>query len=345
MSKTNKNTESFASKAKKIMANESDPSLQKDLLAQLAQEQEQYKIDNNIDQHQEMSCGGKMKANGGMIKSYQSGGAFNPYINDWTVPITAEQNAQYMNLSNPMIQNPQQLTMGYREMPQQTSETPFFQREGTQDVMAFGMQSLPSIASGLTTYLGNRQLEKDARRQAELARENYSKISAPQQTAQQYNLGRERASARELASEARASANRQLANVARTRGEYLSGASSAATRTQRNLGQALSQSYQKEGAMNQAERARVAAANAQARMAADQFNAQQEARANALANQWLQQAMAYKQGQYGAITGTLGDMAKIGAQNQMISSLGDRYGYQRANWYTPNQRYIQYTGR
>lgn len=215
-----------------------------------------------------------------------------------------------------------------------------------QDAGAFGMQSLPSIASGITNYIGNKNLQKAANKQANKIEENVTKTKAQQVTAAQYNLGRERANIRNMSKENRAAMNRAMAqNSGGSRGLMMTGMLAGATKNQQVSGRQLSSSYQKEGVMNQQAQQRAGEMNARLTASNNAANAQREMQAKMMADRWRQQAHGHNQGQYGAITGTMQDMQQIAAQNQMISSLGDRYGYERANWYTPNQRQINYTGR
>jgi hypothetical protein len=351
-----KDNETYAQAATRLAKMESDPALLQELHGNLAAEMQadpKYIKAKEAESVKEMKCGGKM-ANGGYIQSYQTGGGLSyPMTTNDPMgfrmvpqdPYVAQRYSNFDTTMNPM--NPYvssntmqpELNVGVGNINASQPNT------GWQDAAAFGMQSLPSIASGLTTYLGNRALERQTKDMAKSAKGDYTTLMAPQQVAQRVSLGEERADARRNAREARAAGSRGIANAARTRGEYLAGAGSAATRVQQALGQQLGQSRQREAQMNAAERARVGSANAQAMMSTDQFNARQKAMADQRYYDLMQQAQLYKQGQYGAVTGTMQDMQKIAAQNQMISSLGDRYGYQRANWYTPNQRQIQYTGR
>ena len=212
----------------------------------------------------------------------------------------------------------------------------------TAAAAGFGLQIAPSIASGIISSIGNNKMKRAYNDLAEGMKGKYTHAKAYIQTPEQISLERERSSARKEAGDVKGAAFYDLKNTSRTRGEYLAGASNLTSKIQRNLSNTLSVSYQNEAQMNAAERSRVNAANAAMMTNTSQFNAQQDTRNLQDYYNLKGQALGYKAGQYNVWQGVGQDIMKISNQNQMISSLGDHYGYTRPNWYRPNQWNIKY---
>lgn len=207
---------------------------------------------------------------------------------------------------------------------------------------SFGIQALPSIASGIISSYTNNKLMDKANKYADEAKNNYATAKAYLQTPQQISLESERSGLRSEANNMKSAGFNSIKNSARTRGEYMNSSSSLISKIQDNLNKSLGSSYQNEAIINAQEKSRVNAENSRTLNATSQFNAGQKA--NALNNyyNWKQQAMAYQQGKAASWQGAMSDLMKIQAQNQMISSLGNRYGYTVDNWWTPNKRSIKY---
>ena len=372
--KNKKNKMTFAQRAKKIMEKESDPKLQMDLLEQLAQEQEQYKLDNGLYKKQ-FSEPGQFAGDG---ESYLDPTSvfFNPDF-DLAEQEALEKERQYNNankIADSIGKNARWLDdIGNGRFTELTSypgnrvkydydgnvlgKQVFPESKGNginswmsdhpmaANAAAFGIQALPSIASGIiSSYTNNRLMDK-ANKYADEAKNNYATAKAYLQTPQQISLESERSGLRSEANKMKSAGFNSIKNSARTRGEYMNSSSSLISKIQDNLNKSLGSSYQNEAITNAQEKSRVNAENSRTLNATSQFNAGQKT--NALNNyyNWKQQAMAYQQEKAASWQGVMSDLMKIQSQNQMISSLGNRYGYTVDNWWTPNQRSIKYRGR
>lgn len=344
----------FAERAKTILQKEADPKLQMDLLEALAKEQEQYKIKNNIsdfNSNEEFGNGGDFSFNPNeFVEDELSRNLdYASILNDAT-PL--DRNSKILNAKIDLESRGIKFNKNFNTPERQVPQNPSVSNRldswwGKNNPVAasaagFGLQIAPSVASGIISSIGNRKMYEDYDDLAEGMKGKYSHVKAALQSPEQISLERERSTARKEASDIKGAAFYDLKNTARTRGEYMVGASNLTSKIQRNLSNTLSGSYQNEAQMNAAERARVGAANAQAMMSTSQFNAQQDA--NNLRDYYnlKGQALGYKAGQYNIWQGVGQDIMKISNQNQMISSLGDHYGYTRPKWYQPNQWSVRY---
>ena len=118
-----------------------------------------------------------------------------------------------------------------------------------------GLSAIPGVAAGIVNLIRARQ------------KNPYTKISLPTIQAQTINLENQRAALREQANLAQANTSRSLLNAAPTAGAYMANMTNASTSLNRNLGNALTQSYLSEAEFN-----------AKARMQADAMNAEMKAK-------------------------------------------------------------------
>ena len=307
-----KNKLTFAERAKKIIKRfpRSDfDKIEKEQLdrelAALAQEQEQYRQDNGIDQGQSQQP---------QIASNQqqfANGSFLDYLNaDYEEPNVAVESW----MTDPSaFQSPQvDMTSTNRGMLP------------TEGLSNYNTSIIPSIASGAITTGANLLM-------ANRAMDNVPQLQLGRLSPEEISLARERAGIQRESDTAGRIARSNAARGSRTRGEYLSTAAAQEAAMNRGTTSALSQLASQEARMNAAERARVSEANArlQAQEATANMRAEQMARAN---------RDAYTSAAIQAIPQTMQNVAGIRQQDALINSLGQDYSigqYQdpSLNWF------------
>jgi hypothetical protein len=294
-------------------------------LAELAAEQEKYKEANGLNE----------ETNNQELKQFNLGGPFDPTY--------GSSGAGYSS------------GYSYQEPTQQSQSSGFFQNLGQNMTESGAMQYIPSLASGIVSTIGNIQ-------GAKRAREHYSdlagmikdtpKIQSMSQTPQLLNLEMERSNIRKDFDDSKRIAARNIKNVSRGRGEYLSAVTSAQTSADRNKAKSLSESYLNEAKYNAAARERAQSSNIANKMRADQYNVgmdyETQKLRQSIANQGFGAEQQYRDAAWQIPGQMTKDMLGQYQQNQMIRSLGQDYGYtydQDRKWWQMPQWKAEYRGR
>jgi len=355
MAKKN-NKPTFADRAKQIIKSykRSDfDKIEKDQLdrelAALAQEQEQYRQDNGIDQEQsqqpQIAPNQQQFANGSFL-DYLNADYEEPNIavEPWMTDPSAFMNSLQLQPrglnTNFNIDTSKLLSTAPPLAYQQNMTSTNRGMLPTTGLSNYSTSIVPSIASGAITAGANMFM-------ANRATKDIPELELGRIRPEEVSLSRERAGVRRQSGLASRIARANAAKSSRTRGEYLSNAAAQSAAMNRGTLEALSQLYSQEARMNAAERARASQTNAQmqAREAAANMQAQQRARAN---------RDAYTSAAIQAIPQTMQNIAGIRQQDALINSLGQDYSmaqYQdpSLNWFQrltqPKQTVRQYNNR
>jgi len=316
-----KNKPTFASRAKGIINKYKranwDPIEKEQLdkeLATLAQEQEQYRQANGMNDSNQKSQ--QQYANGGLTDY------LNADYDEGMIPI-----------------EPWMTDVNSFQSPQVDMTSTSAGMLPTSGLSNYSTSIIPSIASGAITAGANMFMANRAMR-------DIPEMSLNRLSPEEISLARERSGVQRQSSTAGRIARSNAARGSRTRGEYLSTAAAQEAAMNRGTAEALSGLYSQEARMNAAERARVSEANArlQAQEAQANFMAQQQARAN---------RDAYTSAAIQAIPQTMMNVAGIRQQDALINSLGQDYSigqYQdpSLNWFQkitqPKQIVRRYKG-
>lgn len=295
----NNNKKSFATRAKELVGKYKRAKFDKvekaeleAALAQLAQEQEAYKQANGMSGEH---AGQNAEQEGQMIPQYDDGGPMLSYLQQPEI-----QSLAFKNINSPdALKIGQDLTAKINSGVQKDVSSPF---NAPEYGLANTQGILSSLAGGIGSVAGNLIMANRAK--PTLLQANY--------TPEQISLADERA---RLARQAGTERNIAIQNLRTTgnRGAYLSGVGSVATGLNKNMADAMAQSYTKEQMVNMEQRAKAQDLNNQIRIA----NAQQQAQTD-------QDKMAYISSAIGAIPSTISDINNITSQNQMMELLGSK---------------------
>lgn len=301
----NKNKQTFAARAKQIIKKYKRASFDAaekkeldDALAALAQEQEAYKQANGIGEYSPEN----MQAEQG-VQQFPDGG----YINGkpgWTdesalyssstgmLPMAAEEPIVDIDLSQYANQFAASTTPA---APAITGKSPLTAMGSTSGV-------LPSIIGGIASGVGNLVLSGMSKPVEMKATYTPEQISLARQ---RERLGREAGTATNIAT-------RGLRGTG-NRGAYLAGAGTAVAGVNKNLSDALGQSYLTEEQMNLEQRNK--AQDYRNQVKAMNWQARQQAQ---------QDKQAYRSAAISTIPAVMTDINRIQSQNALLESLGSQ---------------------
>ena len=322
----NKNKKSFAQRARQLVAKykraKFDPVEKQELdaaLAALAQEQEAYKQANGIGEYspgniQAQQMEGMQQFDGASGTSIMGVNNNNPLSN-------ALLNQLYTSDLLPSVQplndfrtsaltgRPMMSNTGLTSAPVLSGNAPTVNTVNgaspanpPQTVMGSTQGILAPILSGVASGIGNLILSKTAKPQP--LKSSYAPESI--------SLAKQRAALQRQANEA-ATIGRRGLGAAGNRGAYLSGASAVESGINKNLADAMTQSYLTEEQQNLALRQQERAYNKQL----EQTNWQQALQAD-------QDKRAYQSAALATIPAVGTDISRIQAQNALLESLGSQ---------------------
>ena len=325
---TKKNKQSFASRAKSLIAKYSrakfDSSEKAELdsaLKSLSQEQEAYRNANGMNQEQQAQ-----PPMGQPMQQFGGGSFLNPTYAQGTLNAANAQRwgnqvpQPMQSLGNQPVVPSSNLIADSTTLAQPT------QQQFSTD--PYQTSIVPSLVSGGISTLGNMYL-------ANQAGKNVPELNLDRATAQHRSLAKERESAARQARTAQANTRRNIKSGSKNRGELMSNVVASEAAMQENLADAFGQSYQREEGINANERARVQAMNAQTSNQEAQYNATMQNQAN-------REKQAYQSAAIQGIPQTMKDVTAIQQQDAMINSLGEDYGifqqdYAGRKWYQPKK--------
>ena len=321
----NKNKKSFARRAKQIVAKykraKFDPVEKQELdaaLAALAQEQEAYKQANGIGEYSQEQQSTEIPVNElpqyaygtkdilGVNNNPLSNALLNQlYTSDLLPPVLPLNDFRTSALTGrPMMSN-----TGLTSAPVLSGNTSSTTAAGNttpanppQTVMGSTQGVLAPILSGVASGVGNLILSKTAKPQP--LKSSYAPESI--------SLAKQRTALQRQANEA-ATIGRRGLGAAGNRGAYLAGASAVESGINKNLADAMTQSYLTEEQQNLALRQQERAYNKQV----EQMNWQQALQAD-------QDKRAYQSAALATIPAVGTDISRIQAQNALLESLGSQ---------------------
>jgi len=211
------------------------------------------------------------------------------------------------------------------------------------------IQIAPTVISGTLSAIGNKKLEDRSRKFADTMRNEYAKIkiNPVKQAANYINLSNERNQAQAVSDNTKRINAYNLKNSATGRGAYNANVAGIDVASDRALGDIQGRSFMNEAVYNRGEDSRVGSDYARSLERSREFNAAAQGRGLDAYSEWNQQANAYRQGIIQSLQGMGGDINQIMAQNQMIASMGDRYGIEQTGpWWNPyRQTQLTYRGK
>ncbi len=296
----NKNKKSFAQRAKQLVAKykraKFDPVERQELdaaLAALAQEQEAYKQANGIGEYNQEQQSVEIPTN--ELPQYPFGTNDISEVNN--DPLSAALNA----LKNSIDSNTS-TTTGISLKDLIDSNTSTTTGNPPQTVMGSTQGILAPVLSGIASGVGNLILSKTAKPQP--LKSSYAPESI--------SLAKQRAALQRQANEAAIIGRRGL-GAAGNRDAYLAGANAIESGINKNLADAMTQSYLTEEQQNLALRQQERAYNKQV----EQMNWRQGLQAD-------QDKRAYQSAALATIPAVGTDISRIQAQNALLESLGSQ---------------------
>lgn len=229
-----------------------------------------------------------------------------------------------------------------------TIENELTQESSSQELSPYKTSTAPSYISAGASALGNILLANQAKKRAESL--NLPRIEAQKLTAPEISLERSRQLARREATKGAQRAKYAAKQGARSRGQYASTRAATEANLAGKLGDVLSQTYEKEALINANMKAGMSKTNAELAARAQMANQQAAIQEQMMKAQAMKERDAYLAGAIDVIPQATRDIRAQKAQDMMINTLGDKYGWYMddipdAKWYQRKQRpVIKYRG-